>query len=84
MGNFKRNQRKSRSLRVIAKLIKYLTKITIIFSLIAMITAPNQTQLNASIGGTKNVYNWNFLDKPYQIVYETISAGKPRIVTSCF
>ncbi len=41
-------------------------------SLFAMTTASDRTQLNSSIGGIKNFYNWNFLDKQYQIVYETV------------
>ena len=45
-----------------------------------MTTATNQTQINSSIGGTKNVYNWNFSDKQYQIVYETIGAGNPILL----
>ena len=49
-----------------------------------MTTAPNQTQLNSSIGGTKNVYNWNFLDKQYQIVYETIGEGNPVLLLPAF
>lgn len=47
-----------------------------------MTTATNQTQLNSSIGGTKNVYNWNFLDQQYRVVYETIGEGKPMMMTS--
>ena len=43
-----------------------------------MTTATNRTQLNSSIGGTKNVYTWNFLDKQYQIVYENNRAVKNR------
>ena len=35
--------------------------------LFAMTTATDRTQLNSSIGGTKNVYNWNFSDKQYRI-----------------
>jgi len=49
-----------------------------------MTTATNQTQLNSSIGGTKNVYTWNFLDQQYQIVYETIGAGKPILLLPAF
>ena len=49
-----------------------------------MTTATNQTQLNSSIGGTKNVYHWNFLDKQYQIVYETIGAGNPVLLLPAF
>lgn len=49
-----------------------------------MTTATNQTQLNSSIGGTKNVYHWNFLDKQYQIVYETIGAGNPVLLLTAF
>ena len=45
-----------------------------------MTTATDRTQLNSSIGGTKNVYNWNFLDKQYQVVYETIGAGTPLLL----
>ena len=49
-----------------------------------MITAINQTQLNTSIGGTKNVYNWNFLDKQYRVVYETIGEGNPVLLLPAF
>ncbi|VEP12843.1 conserved hypothetical protein [Hyella patelloides LEGE 07179] len=49
-----------------------------------MTTATNQTQLNSSIGGTKNVYNWNFSDKQYQIVYETIGEGNPVLLLPAF
>ncbi|NET60030.1 MAG: alpha/beta hydrolase [Symploca sp. SIO2E6] len=42
------------------------------------------TQNNTVIGGTKNVYNWNFLDKPYQIVYETIGTGNPVVLLPAF
>ncbi len=49
-----------------------------------MTTVTNQTQLNPSIGGTKNVYNWNFLDKQYQIVYDTVGAGNPVLLLPAF
>lgn len=49
-----------------------------------MTTATNQTQLHSNIGGTKNVYNWNFLDKQYQIVYETIGQGNPVLLLPAF
>ena len=49
-----------------------------------MTTATNQTQLNSSIGGTKNAYHWNFLDKQYQIVYETVGAGNPVLLLPAF
>ncbi len=49
-----------------------------------MTTATNQTQLNSSIGGTKNVYHWNFLDKQYQIIYESIGAGNPVLLLPAF
>ncbi|MBE9047382.1 alpha/beta hydrolase [Pleurocapsales cyanobacterium LEGE 10410] len=49
-----------------------------------MTTATNQTQLNSSIGGTKNAYYWNFLDKQYQIVYETVGAGNPVLLLTAF
>ena len=49
-----------------------------------MTTATNRTQLNSSIGGTKNVYNWNFIDKQYQIVYETIGEGNPVLLLPAF
>ncbi|WP_019506765.1 alpha/beta fold hydrolase [Pleurocapsa sp. PCC 7319] len=49
-----------------------------------MTTATDRTQLNSSIGGTKNVYHWNFLDKQYQIVYETIGAGNPVLLLPAF
>ncbi|MGB5592955.1 MAG: alpha/beta hydrolase [Crocosphaera sp.] len=49
-----------------------------------MTTAINQTQLNSSIGGTKNVSHWNFLDKQYRVVYETIGEGSPVLVLPAF
>ncbi len=49
-----------------------------------MTTATNQTQLNSGIGGTKNFYNWNFLDKQYRVVYETIGAGNPVLLLPAF
>lgn len=49
-----------------------------------MTTAINQIQNNSNIGGTKNVYNWNFLDKQYQIVYETIGVGNPVLLLPAF
>ncbi len=49
-----------------------------------MNTAINQTQLNSNIGGTNNVYNWNFLDKQYRVVYETIGAGNPVLLLPAF
>lgn len=49
-----------------------------------MTTATNQTQLNSSLGGTKNVYNWNFSDKQYQIFYETIGEGNPVLLLPAF
>jgi len=49
-----------------------------------MTTATDQTQLNSSIGGAKNVYHWNFLDKQYQVVYETIGQGNPILLLPAF
>ena len=49
-----------------------------------MTTATNRTQLNSSIGGTKNVYNWNFLDQQYRVVYETIGEGNPVLLLPAF
>ena len=49
-----------------------------------MTTATNQTQLNSSIGETGSVYHWNFLDKQYQIVYETIGGGNPVLLLPAF
>ncbi len=49
-----------------------------------MTTATNQTQLNSSIGGTKNIYNWNFLDKQYRVVYETVGEGNPVLLIPAF
>jgi hypothetical protein len=49
-----------------------------------MTTATNRTQLESSIGGTKNVYNWNSSDKQYQIVYETIGEGNPVLLLTAF
>ncbi len=42
------------------------------------------TQPNSSIGGTKNFYNWNFLDKQYRVVYETVGAGNPVLLLPAF
>ncbi|MEM9510822.1 MAG: alpha/beta hydrolase [Cyanobacteria bacterium P01_E01_bin.35] len=49
-----------------------------------MTTATNQTQLNSSIGGTKNAYHWNFLDKQYRVVYETVGEGNPLLLLPAF
>ena len=48
-----------------------------------MTTATNPTQFN-SIGGTKNFYHWNFLDKQYQVAYETIGEGNPILLLPAF
>jgi pimeloyl-ACP methyl ester carboxylesterase len=49
-----------------------------------MTTAANRPQLNSSIGGTKNFYNWNCSGKQYQIVYETIGEGNPVLLLTAF
>lgn len=49
-----------------------------------MTTATNPTKLNFDIGGTKNFYNWNWQDKQYQIVYETIGQGNPVLILPAF
>ena len=49
-----------------------------------MTTATNRTQLNSSTGGTINTYHWNFLDKQYQVVYETIGEGNPLLLLPAF
>ena len=49
-----------------------------------MTTATNQTQLNSSIGGTKKIYNWNFLDKQYRVVYKTVGEGNPVLLLPAF
>ncbi|MDJ0897412.1 MAG: alpha/beta hydrolase [Xenococcus sp. MO_188.B8] len=49
-----------------------------------MITATNQTQINSSIGGTKNIYNWSYLGKQYQVVYETVGEGNPVLLLPAF
>ncbi len=49
-----------------------------------MTKASFPTQLNSSIGGTKNFYNWNFLDKQYRVVYETVGAGTPVLLLPAF
>lgn len=49
-----------------------------------MTTATDRTQLNSSIGGIKHVYNWNFLDKQYRVVYETVGAGNPVLLLPAF
>ena len=52
--------------------------------MIAMTTATNRIQSNSSIGGTKSVYNWNFSDKQYRVVYETIGEGNPVLLLTAF
>ena len=42
------------------------------------------TQPNSSIGGTKNFYQWDFLDKQYRVVYETVGAGNPVLLLPAF
>ncbi len=49
-----------------------------------MTTPTNQTQLNSSIGGTKKVYHWNFLDKQYRVIYETVGDGSPVLLLPAF
>ena len=49
-----------------------------------MTTATNWATSNSSIGGTKNVYNWNYADKQYQVVYETIGTGNPILLLPAF
>ncbi|NEO44458.1 MAG: alpha/beta fold hydrolase, partial [Moorea sp. SIO4A3] len=49
-----------------------------------MTTATNPTQINSGIGGTKNFYNWNWQDKHYRVVYETIGAGNPVLLLPAF
>ncbi|MGF1542444.1 MAG: alpha/beta fold hydrolase [Pleurocapsa sp.] len=49
-----------------------------------MTTATNPTQLNSSIGGTKNFYNWNWQDQQYQVAYETIGEGSPILLLPAF
>ncbi len=49
-----------------------------------MTKASFPTQLNSSIGGTKNFSNWNFLDKQYRVVYETVGAGNPVLLLPAF
>jgi pimeloyl-ACP methyl ester carboxylesterase len=51
--------------------------------LLAMTTATNPTQVNG-IGGIKNFYNWNFLGKQHQVVYETIGQGNPVLLLPAF
>jgi pimeloyl-ACP methyl ester carboxylesterase len=48
-----------------------------------MTTATNPTQLNG-IDGTKALYNWNWQDKQYQVVYETIGQGNPILLLPAF
>lgn len=49
-----------------------------------MTKATLPTQLNSNIGGIKNFYNWNFLGKQYQVVYETIGQGNPVLILPAF
>lgn len=45
-----------------------------------MTTATNPTQLNFGIGGTSDRYNWHYLGKEYQVVYETVGQGNPVLL----
>ena len=49
-----------------------------------MTTVTNPTQLNSGIGGTSDRYNWHFLGKQYQVVYETIGQGNPVFLLPAF
>jgi pimeloyl-ACP methyl ester carboxylesterase len=52
--------------------------------MIAMTATTNSTKLNSGIGGTKDFYNWHFLGKQYQVVYETIGQGNPVLLLPAF
>ncbi|MDJ0573619.1 MAG: alpha/beta hydrolase [Xenococcaceae cyanobacterium MO_234.B1] len=49
-----------------------------------MTTVTNPTQLNSGIGGTSDRYNWHFLGKQYQVIYETIGQGNPVLLLPAF
>ena len=49
-----------------------------------MTTVTDRPQPNSGIGGIKNVYHWNYSDKQYQVVYETIGEGKPLLLLPAF
>ncbi|BAZ44989.1 hypothetical protein NIES4102_20060 [Chondrocystis sp. NIES-4102] len=43
-----------------------------------------KTDNNAAIASKTNYYNWNFLGKEYQVVYETSGQGKPILLLPAF
>ena len=45
-----------------------------------MTAVTNPTQLNFGIGGKSDRYNWHYLGKQYQVVYETIGQGNPILL----
>ena len=49
-----------------------------------MTTTTNPTQLNFGIGGRCDRYNWNFLGKQYQVVWETVGQGNPVLILPAF
>jgi pimeloyl-ACP methyl ester carboxylesterase len=49
-----------------------------------MTTTTNSTKLNSGIGGQVDRYNWDFLGKQYQVVYETIGQGNPVLILPAF
>lgn len=49
-----------------------------------MTTTTDPSKTHSGIGGTKNFYNWNWQDKQYQIVYETIGEGNPVLILPAF
>jgi pimeloyl-ACP methyl ester carboxylesterase len=49
-----------------------------------MTTTTNSTKLNSGIGGQVDRYNWHFLGKQYQVVYETVGQGNPVLLLPAF
>lgn len=47
---------------------------------ITMAKITTSTQLNSSIGGKSDRYNWHLFGKQYPIVYETIGQGNPVLL----
>ena len=35
---------------------------------------------NSTIGGTKSIYNWNYRDQQYQVIYESLGQGEPVLL----
>ena len=48
------------------------------------IITDSPTQINSSIGGKVNYYNWHWENKQYKVVYETIGQGSPILILPAF